>query len=454
MHGSSDAPAGVDKGTDILGHPRGLAFIIFTEAWERFSYYGMQALLVLYMASYLLTPEHVGNVAGFGAFRAMLEAVVGPLGTTALAAQIFGLYGGLIYFTPVIGGWIGDRFMGQRRAVLLGAILMAAGHFLMAFEAAFLFALAALIFGAGMLKGNLAAQVGRLYARTDQRRDTAYSLYNMAINVGAAVAPLVCGTLGEFYGWHYGFGAAGVGMLVGIVIYLKGQHWLPTDSLRARDGDRPSLQPGDGRVIAGILLMFVVAALYWSAQFQVWSIYPLWTRDNVDRAFFGMEMPVTWFQSLDSIAVLALAPVVILYWRWQRNRARERGDLVKVMQGCTVFALAYVWLAAGQALAGEGQVALVWPVLFHFICAIGFLYVGPVMMALVSRTAPEAVNAMMVSAYYLCLFVGGFASGWLGRFYDQLSPAAFWLMHAGVAGAGALIVLVFYRPLRRLLRLD
>ncbi|WCL53393.1 peptide MFS transporter [Gimibacter soli] len=438
---------------DIMGHPRGLAFIVFTEAWERFSYYGMQALLVLYMAGYLLEPENANRVMGFGAFRTGLEAVFGPLGTQALATQIFGLYGGLIYFTPVIGGWLGDRWLGQQRAVLIGAALMALGHFLMALEAAFLFALLSLIFGAGLLKGNLAAQVGRLYARDDQRRDTAYSLYNMAINVGAFVAPLVCGTLGELYGWHYGFGAAGIGMLVGIVIYLKGRHYLPPDGKRIDRGDRPKLQKGDGTTIAAILALFVVAAMYWSAQFQVWNTYPLWIKERVSRSVFGLEMPVTWFSSLDSLAVLALAPLVILYWRHQRARQAERGDLIKIMQGCFIFGLAYVWLAAGEWLSDGGMVGLMWPVLFHFICAIGFLYVGPVMMALVSRTAPEAVNAMMISAYYLSLFVGGFMSGWLGRFYEPLSPAGFWLLHAAVAGAGALIVLLGYGAFRRMLRL-
>lgn len=164
------------SGKDFMGHPRGLAYIVFTEAWERFSFYGMQALLVLYMAGYLLQPGTIETVVAFEGFRSGMESVFGPLSIQALATQIFGLYIGLIYFMPVLGGWLGDRVMGQQKAVLAGAALMAVGHFLMAFEAAFLFALTALIFGAGLLKGNLAAQVGRLYAKTDQRRDTAYTL--------------------------------------------------------------------------------------------------------------------------------------------------------------------------------------------------------------------------------------------------------------------------------------
>ncbi|HEY8353221.1 MAG TPA: oligopeptide:H+ symporter, partial [Sphingomonadales bacterium] len=281
----------------FLGHPVGLAYIVFTEAWERFSFYGMQALLVLYMAGYLLHPGAIENVVGFGGFRAAVEAVFGPLSIQALATQVFGLYIGLIYFMPVFGGLAGDRWLGQRRAVTLGAVLMAVGHFLMAFEAAFLFALSALILGAGLLKGNLAAQVGRLYDHSDQRRDAAFTLYSMAINVGAFVAPLICGTLGELYGWHYGFGAAGIGMMIGIAIYLAGRRHLPPDELVRQRADAPRLQKGDGVVILALLLLFFVAALYWTAQSQVWNSYPLWIRDRVDREILGLLVPITWFQA-------------------------------------------------------------------------------------------------------------------------------------------------------------
>jgi POT family proton-dependent oligopeptide transporter len=207
----------------FFGHPRGLAYIVFAEGWERFSFYGMQALLVLYMTGQLLKAGSVENIAGFAGFRSLLEGALGPLSTQALASQIFGLYIALVYFFPIVGGLIGDRLTGRTRAVIAGAVLMAIGHFLMVFESAFLMALAALIFGSGLLKGNLAAQVGDLYDKADSRRDSAFSMYCLAINVGAFVAPLVCGTLGELYGWHYGFGVAGIGMLVGIAIYMSGR---------------------------------------------------------------------------------------------------------------------------------------------------------------------------------------------------------------------------------------
>lgn len=448
MSGSNQDTKG---GRSFLGHPAGLGYIAFTEAWERFSFYGMQALLVLYMATYLLHPGTVERVAGFDILRPAIEFIFGKLSTQALATQLFGIYIGLIYLMPVFGGLIGDRYLGRTRAVLLGAVLMAAGHFLMAFESAFLFALLALILGAGLLKGNLAAQVGSLYEPQDQRRDSAYSIYNVAINLGATIAPLVCGTLGELYGWHYGFGVAGVGMLVGIGIYLKGRKCLPPDHASLSKSERPTLQPGDGKIIAAILVLFLIAALFWATQAQVWNSYPLWIKSRVAREFFSLLIPVTWFQSIDAIAVLVLAPMVLLLWKRQSLKGTEPGDFSKIILGCSIYAAAFAWLAAGEFMAGAGQVALIYPVLFHFILGAGFMYVGPIMMSLVSRTAPVAVNAMMVSSYYLSIFAGGFISGWMGRFYEVLSPAQFWLAHAAIVGSGAVLVALLRRPFTQVL---
>lgn len=441
---------------EILGHPRGLAYIAFTEAWERFSFYGMQALLVLYMTGYLLHPGTVEQVAGFASLRAALESLYGPLSIQALASTIFGLYVGLIYFTPVLGGLVGDRIMGRKRAVLAGAVLMAAGHFMMAFVAAFLPALLALIIGAGLLKGNLAAQVGGLYSHDDRRRDSAYTIYVTAINIGAFVAPLVCGTLGELYSWHYGFASAGIGMLIGIVIYLAGAKYLPLDNVRAGSDrtERPRLQPGDGRVLVALCVVLAITSLFWTAQAQVWNVYPLWLRDFVDRSAGGLAVPVTWFQSLDSLAVLVLAPVLVVFWRMQAKRGSEPADLVKIALGCALYGVAFILLTLGQATAPSGgKVAVIWPVLFHFFNSMGYLYAAPVALALVSRTAPPSVNAMMVGAYYLGIFIGGLASGRLARFYEPLQPTAFWALHALFAATGTVLIFILRRPLVRALRL-
>jgi dipeptide/tripeptide permease len=210
----------------FIGHPRGLAYIAFTEAWERFSYYGMQALLVLYMVNRLLHPGHIEHIAGFGPFRHLIESFRGPLLVQALASTIFGLYTGLVYLTPIAGGFIADRFLGRTRTITVGALLMSAGHFLMAFDVTFLLALTCLLTGVGCFKGNLASQVGALYPKGDNRRADAFQIYYLFINGGVIAAPVIAGTLGEKVGWHYGFGAAGVGMLIGLTIYLAGRKYL------------------------------------------------------------------------------------------------------------------------------------------------------------------------------------------------------------------------------------
>ena len=443
----------VKKSGEFLGHPRGLAYIAFTEAWERFSFYGMQALLILYMTGHLLNPGVVEGVAGFASFRAAVESVFGELSQQALASQIFGLYVGLVYLMPILGGLVGDRLTGRTRAVLAGAFLMAAGHFMMAFEALFLFALCALVMGSGLLKGNLAAQVGNLYVKDDRRRDGAYTVYVTAINVGAFLAPLVCGTLGELYGWHYGFGAAGVGMLIGIAIYLAGRRHLPPESIARADAG-PRLVRGDGSVLFAILVLLIITSLYWTVQAQIWNVYPLWLRDHVDRGVgFGLTVPVTWFQALDSMAVLVFAPLAILLWRWQGRRGTEADDLSKITRGCAWYGGSCLLLAAGAALAGDGLVLLVWPVVFHFVVAVGYLYAAPIALSLVSRAAPAAVGAMMVGAYYLAIFVGGVFSGWLARFYEPLQPTAFWLLHAAIGGAGAILIFALRSWFLRILRL-
>ena len=243
----------------FIGHPRGLFYIAFAEAWERFSYYGMQALLVLYMVNRLLHPGHVEHVAGFGPFQHAIENFRGPLSIQALASTIFGLYTGLVYLTPIGGGLIADRVLGRTRTITIGALLMSAGHFLMAFDVTFLLALTCLLLGVGCFKGNLASQVGALYSPGDNRRADAFQIYYIFINGGVIAAPLIAGTLGEVYGWHWGFGAAGVGMLIGLTIYLLGRKYLPPDSPIVEKADKtPRLKLTHGEKMAIVVLLVLL----------------------------------------------------------------------------------------------------------------------------------------------------------------------------------------------------
>ena len=273
--------------TELFGHPKGLTFLFTTEMWERFSYYGMRALLVLYMTKYLLIPEHSGNVLGLAGLKHGLEAVFGPLDVQPSRRRSTASTPALVYLTPVFGGLLADRVLGQRRTVIIGAILMAIGHFLMAVEPLFLFALAALILGNGAFKPNISTQVGGLYPPGDRRRDRAYSIFYVGINVGAFLAPLVCGTLGEEAGWHYGFAAAGVGMLIGLAIYLYAMPLLPPDELqkaRAAHVEKRPLDRGEWRAVAALLVLFVPNTLFWATYEQAGNTVALWADANTDRA--------------------------------------------------------------------------------------------------------------------------------------------------------------------------
>src|SRR5271157_4418274 len=260
--------------------------------WERFSYYGMRALLVLYMTKYVLLPAQAGNVVGLAGFKSVLETVFGPLEVQPLASQLYGFYTALVYLTPIFGGLLADRLLGQRRMVVIGATLMAIGHFLMAVEQLLLFALLALILGNGAFKPNISTQVGWLYPPGDHRRDRAYSIFYVGINVGAFLAPLVCGTLGEKAGWHYGFAAAGIGMLIGLSIYLYAMPLLPTDALqkaRAAHTERRPLTREERRGVMAILALFIPTALFWATYEQAGNTIVLWADNYTDRAinFFG-----------------------------------------------------------------------------------------------------------------------------------------------------------------------
>src|SRR3979411_1273791 len=312
MSSSAEKARDMPRPRDLFGHPRGLTFLFATEMWERFSYYGMRALLVLYMVKYLLHPGHAENVIGLGVLKSALESISGPLDMQPFSSQIYGLYTGLVYLTPLFGGILADRVLGQHRTILLGATLMAIGHFMMAFEPLFLFALTLLILGNGAFKPNMSAQVGGLYAPGDRRRDRAYSIFYVGINLGAFLAPLVCGTLGEELGWHYGFTAAGVGMTIALVIYLCAMRSLPPDELhKAMDLglEKQPLDRSERHGILALIALFVPTTLFWATYEQQGHTIALWADDHtnryIDLLFWHGEIPITWFQAFNPLLIIA-----------------------------------------------------------------------------------------------------------------------------------------------------
>ena len=433
-----------DHAPDFLGHPRGLWYLAFTEAWERFSYYGMQSLLVLYMVKYLLLPGHIEHVAAFNSFRQLYGGRVGQ----ALASAIFGTYTASVYLTPIFGGFLADRLLGRRRTVLLGALTMAAGHFLMAFEVAFLFALLCLVIGCGMFKGNIASQVGSLYKPEDLRRADAFQIFYLGINAGVIASPLIVGTLGEVWGWHYGFAAAGVGMLLATVIYLAGQKYLRAGETEARDhgatAPRVKLTSRDWRAVIALVLLIPVLAVAIVPNNQIFNAYLVWGDQQFDLIFLGRKLPTTWLVTLDAIVSVSFLAIVALFYRWYGKRWHEPDEVTKLIIG-SVFSIGgmlCLFVAAATQQAGH-KIGLFWPVAFHFINSIAFAHLLPISLALFAKYAPKAVNATMIGLYYLAFFTANSLVGWVGGFYQTMPTTTFWLLHAGFAAGSGLCFVIF-----------
>ena len=444
------APDGT-AGDTIFGHPRGLYYLAFTEVWERFSYYGMTALLALYMVGELLHPGHAEHVLGLAPLRHLFEAR-GPMGDEAFASLIFGWYSGLVYFTPVLGGLLADRLLGIRATVILGALLMSAGHIAMAFDASFLVALGLLIIGSGCLKGNISAQVGRLYPEAaESLRTQGYAIFSAGINVGAVAGPLVCGGIAAAYGWHAGFSCAGTLMIIAFLTYLAGQRHLPEQRRRERVV-HPPLTAAERRRTWLLLLVIGIVILPSITYPMIWNIGILWIDQRASLDTPLGAVPAAWFNSVDSFFSIIAVPPLVALWRWQARRGREPGDVAKIGIGCAIIGVSALFLTLGALLPGaDGRSAVYWPLACFAGMGIGFLYYWPVTLALVSQSAPAKVNATLMGGSFLSLFVGSVIMGWVGSFYAGMDTAVFWVLDASFGLAGGLIILLFGRRLQRAL---
>jgi proton-dependent oligopeptide transporter, POT family len=436
---------------DFLGHPRGLAVLFATETWERFSYFGNAALVVLYMVKYLLDPGRVETVLGFAAVKAALEFLFGKLEPQPLASQLFGFYTGLAYFTPILGGLIADRLLGQRRTVIIGGVLMAIGHFMMAFETLFLPALLALILGIGAFKPNISAQVGALYPPGDHRRDRAYSIFYVGINIGAFAAPLVCGALAVQYGWHYGFGAAGLGMLVSLGIYLYGTRDLPADELpraTATVGDKKPLDRDERRAVLALIGICALVTFFWAAYDQQGNTIVLWAEDFTDRSidleFWQGEIPSPWFLALNPLMIFVLTPLIVRRWARQGQRGTEPPPVSKMAFGCLCVALANLVMVAAASTA-VGKASALWLVGYFLLATIGELHLAPVGLALISRLAPARMLSLMMGVWFAATLPADILAGFLGGFWSTMPKPNFFLLIAAVAGFASVAMWIFQR---------
>jgi POT family proton-dependent oligopeptide transporter len=475
----------------FLGHPKGLGFLGFTEGCERFSYYSMQTLLTLYMVNYLLLPGHIEGVTGLAWLRSWHYP---GLEGQPLSSAIFGDYSSLVYLMPILGGIIADKFTGRRMAMIAGGLVMALGHFLMAFEGAFLFALLALIVGVGLFKGNIATQVGELYEENDLRRAMAFQIFYIFINVSVIAAPLISGTLGQRVGWHYGFGCAGIVMVLGLAIYLSGSKWLPRDLAVA---DRPEGQL-IGRIVAGAVgiaalvlgwllisgflfaswgigtlsALVMIGALYFlltrnldrEARVRVLSLcilipvlaislltnqeifnaYLVWGDQQFNLQFMDFSMPSSWLITLDATLSFSMLVAVALFWKWWSLKHREPDEITKMIIGSlfTVAGGLCLFMAALTQPEG-GKIGLFWPVMFHLMNSIGFAHVLPISLALFSKIAPRQIGGTVIGLYYLAFFAANKAVGYVGGLYSSLPTTTFWLIHVASAAFGLVAFIVF-----------
>ena len=428
----------------FLGHPKGLGFLAVVEGCERFSYYSMQTLLTLYMVNYLLLPEHFNSVWGLGWVQ---QHLAGGKTGQPLASDIFGNYTSLVYLTPIIGGWLADKWLGRRGALVLGGLVMSLGHFLMAIQPAFLLALVCLIVGVGLFKGNIASQVGELYGPNDLRRAVAFQIFYIAIQVSVIAAPLISGTLGEDVGWHYGFGCAGVVMVLGLLIYLRAKPYLPPDKRdmpAAPQAKTSTFEQGDFARIAALVVLVPALAVSLLPNQEIFNAYLVWADQQFDLTFFGMKVPTSWMITLDSTFSFLTLVGITWFWQWYpKSGRREPDELTKLIIGSLFTIVGALCLYMAAITQGSGKIGLFWPVMFHFFNSMGFGHVLPVSLALVSKIAPRKLTATSVGIYYLAFFIANKVVGEVGGWYSTMATPQFWLVHVAAAVVGLIAFVLF-----------
>jgi len=397
-----------------FGHPRGLTILFLTNMWEQFSFYGMRTLLVYYMTKQLLLVQDTSSL-------------------------IYGLYTGCAYFTPLVGGFIADRYLGKRRAIIIGGSVMALGHFMMTQEPLFYVALATIAIGNGLFLPTLPSQIKDLYQPDDPRAGRAYNVYYVGVNIGGVLAMLGCGTLGELYGWHWGFGAAGVGMVLGLVIYLAGQRYLPAQALQPRPVQVSA--PRTGMTRDTLLLLFglgLSVTLFRSAYEQMGNTIMLWADSGVDKMAGHFAIPMTWFISLNPASVMLLTPLLLAWWRRREAAGHDPLPTRRMATGALIVGASYLLLATLSWNAGATAVHWTWFALFWVVLTLGELFILPTGLGLFARLAPPRFGATTVASWFLATFAGNMCAGVVGTLWTRMSHPAFFALLAAICALAAL----------------
>jgi POT family proton-dependent oligopeptide transporter len=435
--------------TGFFGHPRGLATLFFTEMWERFSYYGMRAFLILYMVA---------------------PAAAGGLGfTDARAASIYGTYTGSAWAASILGGVIADRFLGQYRTVLVGGVIIALGHFTLAFNALpfFYTGLAFIAFGTGCLKPNVSTLVGSLYAAGDARRDAGFSIFYMGINLGALLGPLVAGYLAQEVNWHIGFACAGVGMTAGLIQYVAGRERLKHGMSRL--GQTPAVPTAntaaaartaeaargfsadEWKRIGAIVIFFIAAGLFWGGYEQAGSTLNLFADRHTRLEVFGFSFPSSWFQSVQPVFVILLAP--IFGWLWVRLGSKEPSVPTKFALGLLFMAMSFaILIPAGALASSQGmRVSPMWLVAAYFVSELGELCVSPIGLSAVTKLAPLRIVGLMMGVWFLSNAFGNKLAGWAAGFIGTMPLNQLFTYTTVVLLGAAVVMFAIIKPAKRLM---
>jgi POT family proton-dependent oligopeptide transporter len=453
-----------DKTPQLFGHPRGLTYLFTTEMWERFSYYGMRAILVLYLTNYLLLHPTVDHVWGYDAMKRALELVFNggnPMGVQPLSSAIYGAYTALVYLTPFFGGMIADRWIGQRYSVIIGGVIMAAGEFILMAPQALFLGLLFIIIGNGFFKPNISTQVGNLYKPGDSRIDRAYSIFYVGINVGAFFSPLVCGSLGEDqnYGYHYGFMAAGIGMIIGQLIYIFALRTLPQDRIgrmKTTTEEKKPLTSSDWKAVIALVLLCIPVTFFWATYEQQGNTMNLWAQDFTNRhlipGVIDWEIPVTWFQAFNPFMIFAFTPLVVGFWGRQASRGKEPSTVTKMALGLFMVALSYIIMTVAVWVTGpNGEASWLWLLAFFAVITMGELYLSPIGLALVARVAPPQILSAMMGLWFITNFTGNLLQGYVGTYFSVMTKDHFFLLCAALAFGAGVLTWLFNFPLRPIL---
>ncbi|WP_276362595.1 peptide MFS transporter [Daejeonella sp. H1SJ63] len=428
----------------LFGHPRGLYVLFLTEMWERFSYYGMRALLVLFLVSSVN-----GENPGFG-------------WTSSEALKLYGIYTFLVYLSSIPGGIIADKYIGQKKAVILGGLLLVAGHSILAFQSLFTFylGLGLIIAGVGCLKPNISTMVGGLYPKGDDRRDKGFTIFYIGINVGAFLAGIIIGYVGETMGWHYGFGLAGIGMAAGLIIFLTGHKYLrgvgeavKALSTEEQEQQNKALTSVEKDRVKVMLLSFLMIIVFWGAFEQAGGLMNLYASEKTNRliGFLNFTVPATWFQSVNSFFIITLGIPIAAFWFNWKQKGKEASSIFKIAIGLIIMGWGFLFMtAASVQFQNEGSSAMTWLVLAYMFHTIGELCASPVALSYITKLAPVKYASIMMGFFFAATGLGNYVAGWVGVWSQTAGELEIFTGIAIFCTLIGAIVIAMLKPLKRL----